>query len=566
MASPVRKLEIGLAVCGLLAGFGATLAGIAAFRNQHHPAGASAASTPTGIDSGSGSQPSPAALDAEWASYSGQSTCADWAGGDGVSALRLNSSQIAWFFSDSYLGPSSPVTGFSGLSGFVHNLVVMQTTAGRSSRFVTLTGGGACAGPGQSSTSALPAVSASASQAVRRRQRFWDEDGIVVGGYAVKFYNSYLPGPQPFIPVGTEIARFPVSLLAAAGRGPAYGGTARPLLAALPSYTPPDGGTPIVWGAALLRAGMTVYVYGWQSPDPRVDTRQLYLARVPAALLTDFGDWRFYAGAGQWRAGQESARPVQPAGTDLSVSTGFSVTPMGGRYWLIQQAVQAGSPDIDAYPAPEPWGPFDPASGILVYRSPDIGLDEAHDYRIMYEARTEPALSTSQRLMISYNVNSEAVTTGCVPLSAYTDTITQPRFIAVPRAAFTATRPGTLNRDRVVAGPSPYPPITRKDPGQWFNGWAYQGGCPPVPAVYDVAARQDKGTLWLEWPNMGLGLRYRVYVRRIGDPRYGFSRTISSPAITLTGLSHGKTYKIRVVAVNLRQHAGPGAVATVTMQ
>lgn len=78
MASPVRKLEIGLAVCGLLAGFGATLAGIAAFRNQHHPAGASAASTPTGIDSGSGSQPSPAALDAEWASYSGQSTCADW--------------------------------------------------------------------------------------------------------------------------------------------------------------------------------------------------------------------------------------------------------------------------------------------------------------------------------------------------------------------------------------------------------------------------------------------------------------------------------------------------------
>ena len=73
---------------------------------------------------------------------------------------------------------------------------------------------------------------------------------------------------------------------------------------------------------------------------------------------------------------------------------------------------------------------------MLLYRNPAIGLDAAHDYRIMYEARAEPALSTRGSLVISYNVNSEAVTTGCVPMSAYTNTVTQPRFITVPLAAF----------------------------------------------------------------------------------------------------------------------------------
>jgi hypothetical protein len=573
MASPVRKLEIGLVVCGLLAGFGVTLTGITALRNRHHAAVPAATPTATVVDPGGGPQSSPATLDSEWAAYSNHSTCADWAGGDGVSAIRLNSAQIAWFFSDSYLGPASPATGFSELSGFVHNLVVMQTTHGgagapgttaKGSTFVTLTGGGACAAPGRSSRNALPAVSASPSLAVRRHQRFWDEDGIAVGGYVVKFYNSYLPGFQPFIPVGTEIAMFPVDQLAAAGRGPPFGATARPLLTALPAYTPPDGGTPIVWGSALLRVGGTVYVYGWHSSDPRVDTRQLYLARVPAGRLADFAAWRFYVGAGQWQAGQASAQPVDAG---FSVSTGFSVVPMGGRYWLIQQAVQAGSPDIDAFPAPTPWGPFDPAGGILLYRSPDIGLDQAHDYRIMYEARAEPALSTARSLVISYNVNSAAVTTGCVPMSAYTNTITQPRFIAVPRASFSsAAQPGSLSRYRVVAGPSTYPAITRKDPGQWFNGWAYSGGCPPVPAVLNLGAQQSGGSLWLAWPNLGLGLRYRVYLRRAGDAQYTLARTVSSPGATLTGLGHGQTYQIRVVAVNLKQHTGPGAVATITMR
>jgi hypothetical protein len=78
-----------------------------------------------------------------------------------------------------------------------------------------------------------------------------------------------------------------------------------------------------------------------------------------------FSSWRFYAGPGTWAPGQQSARPV-PLGsgsisggsTSADVSSGFSVIRAGGRYWLIQAGV-GGSPDIDAYPASTPWGPFD---------------------------------------------------------------------------------------------------------------------------------------------------------------------------------------------------------------
>src|SRR5690242_10209728 len=216
---------------------------------------------------GSPVAPDPAALDAEWAAYSDRSGCADWAGGDGVSAIRLNSDQLAWFFSDTYLGPAGPRTGFSHISGFVNNSVVIQTTAGHASSLVTMTGGGACTGPGRPGRAA-PVVAPPAAPG-GPSDRYWDEDGIRIGQTVVKFYNRYLAGNIPFVPAGTVIAAFPVSQLSAAGRGSAYGAVARPALVSLPSWTPPGGGSPVIWGAALLRAGNTVYVYGTQSPPGR---------------------------------------------------------------------------------------------------------------------------------------------------------------------------------------------------------------------------------------------------------------------------------------------------------
>ena len=556
LGRPARPLQVALAACGVLAGFAVTLGAVTAFRNDQH-APASAPRPPPAAPAIPAAGASPAALDAEWHAYSGRSTCADWAGADGVSAVRLNAAQLAWFFSDTYLGPAGPGIGYSHSSGFLHNSVVVQTTAGRRDRLVTVTGGGACAGPGHSSTSATAPVSVPAGGPPH--ERYWNADGIAAGGFVDRFYIRYLAGGPPFVPAGTAIARFAASQLSSAGRGPAFGAVAQPLVTVLPSYTPPGGGTPIVWGAALLRTQGMVYIYGWQSPDASLPVSQLYLARVAASRLADFSAWSFYAGGGYWAAGQANAQPVQPSGMSLPVPAGFSVVPVAGRYWLIQSAANGPSADITAYPGPTPWGPFDPGSGIVLYRSPDIGLDAAHDYRIMYEARAEPALSTSQTLMISYNVSSVAVNAGCSWLGEVTNSVAQPRFVAVPLAAFTALAPG---HDRVVVGPSAYPAITQQDPSQWFSSWAYPGGCPPVPGLVNLTVHTGPGTASLAWADAGLGVMYRVYERGPADAGYVRVRKVPGLGTTLTGLIRGATYQFLVVPVNINFATGPGREVT----
>jgi hypothetical protein len=551
---PRRGLELAGLAIGIVAGLSIALAWLVPGRG--HPSGAAA--SPPFLFRGAPTQPDPAALDAEWAAYSDHSTCADWAGGDGVSAIRLSSSQLAWFFSDTTIGPAGPATGFTHLSGFAHNSLVIQTTTGPGSTFVTMTGGGACTGPGGPGNAA-PVVGPPPAVPGGPSDRYWEEDGSTDGGTVVKFYEHYRAGIEPYVPLGTVIATFPVSQLSSAGFGPRYGAVARPQLVPLPPYTPPGGGSPILWGAALLRAGNTVYVYGTQSPDVSVPDRRLYLARVPAAQLTAFSAWQFYEGRGRWAAGQRQARPVQP-GSSLAVSSGFSVVQAGGRYWLIQAGTVVGDPDVEAYPASAPWGPFDPAAGRLLYRDPAIGLDAADEYRIMYEARAELALSTRNTLVISYNVNSEAVTAGCVPMSAFTNTVLLPRFITVPAAVFGAR----VHSYTAGSGAPDYPPIVQRNPSQWFDAWKYPGDCPPVPAVASARARPSTGKVALSWPDAGLDIRYRVYLKGPGETGDAPAAAVSGDGATITGLRPGR-YQATVVPVNFYGYTGPAAEVTFTV-
>jgi hypothetical protein len=567
-----RGLELGGLVIGIIAGVSIALAWLLPARD--HPSGPAALSTHPPVlvggsaghpARGSAGQPNPAALDAEWIAYSDRSTCADWAGGDGVSAIRLNSSQLAWFFSDTFIGPAGPTIGFSHLSGFAHNAVVVQTAHNtgtrRGSTFVTMTGGGACTGPGGPGNAA-PVVGPPSTEP-GLSDRYWDEDGINISGTVVKFYSHYLASRFPFVPLGTVMATFPASQLSSAGRGNQYGAVARPDVIPLPSYTPLSGGSPILWGAAVLRVGNTVYIYGTQSPNVQVPGDRLYLARVPASQLTTFSAWRFYTGAGAWAAGQDNAEPVQPPASGLSVPSGFSVTKVGSRYWLIEGGVTPGGPDIDAYPAREPWGPFDFGAGRLLYRDPTIGLHAADDYRILYEARVEPALSTHDTVVISYNVNSEAVSTGCKPMSLFTNTVTLPRFIAVPLGAF-GDNPGA-HANSARSGPQDDPRIVARDPSQWFDAWAYpRNGCPPVPRLASVQAKLGTDKVTLSWPDAGLGIQYRVYLQAPSETGDILVATAYADSTTITGLRPGR-YQVRVVPVNFKTRTGRAAGVTFTV-
>ena len=564
---PVRRrrrgLEVGGLVIGILAGLGITLGWLISTRGQPPRPVVFSTHPPVQVHGtpavpGASAEPDPAALNAQWAAYSNHASCADWAGGDGVSAIRLNSSQLAWFFSDTYLGPASPTGGFSHLSGFMHNSLVVQTKTGTGSTFVTLTGGGACPAPGRPGDAA-PVVGPPPTASGVSADRYWEEDGIRTGGTIVKFYNHYLGGTVPYVPDGTVLATFGVGKLGSAGQAHQYGGVARPGLITLPTYTPPAGGTPILWGASLLRTGNTVYIYGTQSPKLSAPGHLLYLARVPVSQLTAFSAWRFYAGAGTWSAAQSDARPMQAG---AQAASGFSVVQAGGRYWLIQAATAEVAPDIDAYPARTPWSPFDFTAGRLLYRDPAIGLDAAHDYRILYEARAEPALSTRTMLVISYNVNSEAVTTGCAPMSAFTNTLTLPRFVAVPMAAFGAG--AGAHASQAKSGPAGYPQIVQQNPSQWFDAWSYADGCPPVPAVTSARARPAAGRVTLNWPDAGLRLRYHVYLRGPGEPGDAPVKITQKTGVTITGLQPGD-YQATVMPVNFKKQTGRAAKVTFTV-
>jgi hypothetical protein len=208
----------------------------------------------------------------------------------------------------------------------------------------------------------------------------------------------------------------------------------------------------------------------------------------------------------------------------------------------------------------------------------------------MYEARAEPAVSTSRDLVISYNINSIGNTAGCIPMSWFTNTVTLPRFIAVPLTLLSGPGPGGPGLggagsggagsggagggpdDVVTAGPPIYPQIAQRAPGQWFNEWNYRAdGCPPLPGVTSVQASPRAGAVTLSWPSAGLGVAYRVYLRSPGTTGYTLNTTISFVlsttariSATIFGLSPGE-YVARVVPVNLRQQTGHAAQVSFTV-
>jgi len=503
---------------------------------------------------GADGQPSPRLLNDLWSSYGHAATCSQWSGADGMQAIRLSQNKIAWFFSDTFLGPVQPDGSRPPLgTSMIQNSLVVQTTApdGRN-RMSTVTGGGTCGGSGSTLD---PGPQSLVPRPVQKpRPWYWAADNAIVGNTLVKFYNRFHFGDPTarYVPEGTVIARFKMSDLTAKTPPAAM----RPPTTEIPSYTPVPGGSPILWGGAVLVDGGTTYVYGWATADVHVQDKRLYLARVPSRTLADFRTWRFYAGAGTWSERQSGAQPLQPIGAGLSVSNGFSVAKLGGKYWLIQHEPDLFDADIVAYPAATPWSSFDVTKRVHLFHAPEVGRDAAHDYRMIYEARLIPALSTRRRLVIGYSVNSSGVSAGCRNLVSYTDKIYRPRFITVPRSLFTT---GRTDGQGVSYDPRPVSDAAKQHPGQWHDTWSGRT-CPALRRVTSISTRfSPDGGITLSWPSTGLDVWYRVYVRDGRGGRYRLAGRTLDPSITLTGYRPGSTHEWKVVPMNVRNDAGPPA-------
>jgi hypothetical protein len=147
-------------------------------------------------------------------------------------------------------------------------------------------------------------------------------------------------------------------------------------------------------------------------------------------------------------------------------------------------------------------------------------------------------------------------------MSAFTNTLTLPRFVAVPMSTFGDG--AGARADQARSGPPGYPQIVQQDPSQWFDAWSYQDGCPPVPALTAVRARPAAGRVALSWPDAGLRLRYHVFLRGPGESGGTPLRITQKTGATITGLRPGD-YQATVVPVNFKKQTGRSAKVTFTV-
>ncbi|MER5650304.1 hypothetical protein [Streptosporangium sp. NPDC002524] len=472
--------------------------------------------------------------------YGDNAGCADWSGGDATQSVRLPSGKRAWFFSDTFLNhPSKRPGGFE--TSFLRNSIVIQN----GSALRTITGGNTCKETDQS----VDFWSRYAHTPVGNGSQYWTGDAKVNGDRVVKFYYRGLGGvdtrgayaifPNSELDNNTVIRKTPTALADC-------------------FVSAPD---PIIWGTALVEQGGYTYIYGHESKTAL--GKRIFLARVPATLdLTDQSLWRYFTGTDssgnpQWGTSCSASRPL-----GVLAEAGFSVIDLNNRFWLVHHADPHVTPgQIVANPSTTPWGFTN--NRIKLYDPPERHVSP--NFSMVYEARVHEGLSSDpSKIVISYNVNTNAVNIGCRPLTDYNADTYRPKFIDVPVTAFFSptsfkaaapamAEPGSAPADstggRGIHPPAftdtgrppnaPAPPPDGKIPrtsaqeaaktlaavaaapdNSWYDNTVEpqksNAGCPRIQDLQGsglTAAVQPLANAKLNWDDVGMGVWYWIYQR-----------------------------------------------------
>jgi Zn-dependent metalloprotease len=470
-------------------------------------------------------------LNALFNDYGNNAGCAEWSGADGTQSIVLPSGRRAWFFSDTYLGAVRQRPGF--YRSFLNNSIVVQS----GSNLRTITGGNTC----QERNMSLSFWDRYAKTPVGDLPIYgngwmWSGDGKVLGDQVVKFYYRNYRSGAWWSTTHTAIATIPVASLET-GAVVQETPTLMPAVESYPNH-------PIIWGTALTDNGGFTYIYGWGTVDA-ANNKRLFLARVETANLADFTRWQFNTGSGDaWsaRGNQAAARPL--SGSPF-IEAGFSVAQLNGAYWLIQHEPDLNGGDIVAHPATTPWGFTN--RRVDLYTPPEGPRDAAHKHQYTYEARLHPGLGGTANVVVSYNVNTSAVSVGCKSRNDHDGGIYRPRFLNVPRTMFSMAAaassptpsvrmrqpaPAPAPDGRGVRASLPRPPAGATVPEVpapaaglaadlgWYDQWSASvqanGGCPALTQTtsLNVSSRTD-GTAQLTWTDYGRDVWYWVYERDV---------------------------------------------------
>jgi hypothetical protein len=336
-----------------------------------------------------------------------------WTGADGTYSATLPGNQELWIFSDTFLGTvnpdgsRSPVISDGGTTPFINNSFVEQRDGDTNYADLRTIHGGTAADP----SALMPPPDAA--------HWYWAGDALTTGdGVLQAVYQEYAltgTGAFDFKFYRSVLARYAPSHLSS------------PM-----DVTPLPSATGVAWGVWLMRAGGYTYIYGVEDLGAN---KYMHLARVPGDNLLG-APWQYYAGNGTWsRSEADAIRLPDPTASDgyLHIANEYSVSRLGDVYVLItQNTTQLFSPEIDAYFACSPAGPF--VDKTPVYDEPETGHggQSGNDPNVFgYNAHAHPEVSTGNTLLISYNVNSFVNTDLYADASIY-----EPRFIDV---TFTGT-------------------------------------------------------------------------------------------------------------------------------
>ena len=120
-----------------------------------------------------------------------------------------------------------------------------------------------------------------------------------------------------------------------------------------------------MFGNGALTVGSMMYAYGCTSGFL---VENCDIARVPLADATDRADWQYYTAAGTWSPNLADAAPVIQGG---AAGTSVFWAPYLNEYMAVYMPPEAN--EVVDRVAPEPWGPWSPASDITATEAPAAG-------------------------------------------------------------------------------------------------------------------------------------------------------------------------------------------------
>jgi hypothetical protein len=368
----------------------ATLAGAVALAL---PGAASAAEVCPGVNAPAVASATPnTALDAKFTEYGNSGD--GWTGGDSTYSARLPDGRQLWMFSDTPMPPITPPTRPDSTQ-LVNQSFVVQ----RGDRMSTVHGG-TDAAPDHLVTPATPG------------NWYWLGAGTTWGAKLevplIEFRKTGT-GAWDLAWTANALATFDTRKLEKA-----------------PKVTPLPSSADIMWSAWVERDGLVTYIYG---VEDRGADKYLHIARTLGPIRG--GHWQYYKGGDPKRLSSWSFKESDSARVMNHVSNEHSVHKLRkGLYMLTTMDTEvAFSNEIVAYFSCSPAGPF--TNRTTLYHAPETGLWGSYgDPDIYsYNAHAHPELSSSGKVLISYNVNTFDTSIGG---DFYRDvSIYRPRFIDV---------------------------------------------------------------------------------------------------------------------------------------